>query len=77
MAGRVTDAPTITELDKPKTNLWLKEMGNRMNLYSGTANPTSAVIPNNQWIIYKNTSLNEIRIWTNDNGTVKKSAAFT
>jgi hypothetical protein len=56
---------------------WLDTVSARLTVYSGVANPTASQVPNGQWIIYKNTTLNETRLWTNDNGTMKKSVALT
>lgn len=61
----------------PPTNFWFKIVGDRMNVYSGAADPTVAEVPENQWVIYNNTTVPEVRIWTNIAGTLKKSAAFT
>ena len=80
MARRVpNNAPLINELEqkRPSVNDWFREVGNRMNVYSGTSDPTADDVPENQWIVFNNTSLSEVRIWTNIAGTVKKSAAFT
>lgn len=80
MARRVPkNAPQIKDLENktPGVNDWFREMGNRMTLYTGTADPVAADIPENQWIVFHNTTIPEVRIWTNIAGTVKKSAAFT
>jgi hypothetical protein len=70
-------AEDIEDKNSTLVNGWLDTVTSRLNVYSGTANPTAAQVTNGQWIIYKNTTLNEIRIWTNDNGTMKKTAALT
>jgi len=56
---------------------WTKTVGERLNVYSGASDPTVAEVPENQWIVYHNTTVPEVRIWTNIAGVLKKSAAFT
>lgn len=55
---------------------WFDSVTRRWKMYSGTADPTTAVVEKGEWFLYKNTTLNEVRVWVNDNGTMKKSAAF-
>lgn len=76
---RIGIAPKLADLDRqvPSVGEWLFEMTGRMNVYSGTADPTVAEVPENQWIVYRNTTSGEVRIWTNIAGALKKSAAFT
>jgi hypothetical protein len=61
----------------PNDTNWPRILGGRMNIYSGTADPVNTEVPKGQWILYKNTTSGEIRWWINDDGTMKKSAAFT
>lgn len=72
-------APTLRSFDEqdPRTDAWFRNVNNRMTTFQGTTNPTTADIPEGQWIVFVNTALNEVRIWTNDRGTVKKTVAFT
>lgn len=42
---------------------------NNLNFKAGA--PTTADVRINQWAIYKNTSLGTVRLWANDNGTMK------
>lgn len=78
---RVGVAPRIENFEaKPepyKVNDWLYTVGERMNVYEGAADPTAAEIPENQWIVFYNTTSTEVRIWTNIAGVALKSAAFT
>lgn len=60
-----------------RINDWLFTVGERMNVYTGAADPTADEVPENQWIVYHNTTAGEVRIWTNIAGAVLKSAAFT
>lgn len=56
---------------------WLSTVSNRLSVYSGDSDPTVDEVPENQWVIYRNTTIPEIRIWTNIAGVLFKSAAFT
>lgn len=55
----------------------LSKLVARNTIHSGTADPTTSEVPTSGWIVYKNTTSGEVRVWVNDNGTMKKSAAFT
>lgn len=61
----------------PEKGDWPSTVTERLNVYSGAADPTVAEVPENQWIVYNNTTVPEVRIWTNIAGVMKKSAAFT
>lgn len=74
---RLGNAPKSQTIDQPPTNEWFSTVTSRLNLYSGAVNPTVAEVPQNQWIVFYNTALLEVRIWTNIAGVLKKSAAFT
>lgn len=69
--------PAQSPPDSPARNNWFRGVRNRFQMYSGASDPVATELPKNQWILYKNTTLGEIRWWVNDNGTMKKSAAFT
>jgi hypothetical protein len=60
----------------PNPEAWLVTVTERMNVYSGAADPAVAEVPENQWIVYHNTTIPEVRIWTNIAGVLMKSAAF-
>jgi hypothetical protein len=70
-------AQDIEDKNDAIVNAWLEMVTRILSVQSGATDPTIAHVPSGQWIIFKNTALNEIRIWTNDNGTMKKSAALT
>lgn len=74
---RIVIPPGKTEFGSPVWYKLFHGLANRHNLYYGIANPVVSEVPQGQMILYKNTALNEIRWWVNDNGTMKKSAAFT
>jgi hypothetical protein len=73
-------APRFQDFKNEAFNIldnWFNQITVRMNMASGANDPVLAEVPPNQWYIYKNTTLNEVRVWVNDGGTLKKSAAFT
>lgn len=65
------------QADKPSVDNWFNIVTERMNVYSGAADPTTAEVPENQWVLYYNTTSSELRVWSNIAGVMKKSAAFT
>jgi hypothetical protein len=56
---------------------WFKDVTDRLNIYRGTSDPLASEVPQGQWIVFHNTTLNETRVWANFGGTLVKSAAFT
>lgn len=74
---RVGNPPKTSTLNIPPTDLWFSTMTSRMNVYSGSVNPVVTEIPENQWIVFRNTTSGEVRIWTNIAGVLRASAAFT
>jgi len=47
------------------------------HMMSGPANPTTTELRVGKTVIWKNTTLNEVRLWVNDGGTLKKSPPLT
>lgn len=75
---RIGASPTRKLFDNAQTDQWLNTMTERMNLYSGPADPTAAEIPENQWIVYKNTTTGTIGIWTKIGGiAIPISSSYT
>jgi hypothetical protein len=62
---------------RPAVNNWTEIVTERLNVYSGASDPAVSEVPQGQWIVYRNTTSGEVRIWTNIAGSLKKSAAFT
>lgn len=58
-------------------NDWFTTATGRLNVYTGTADPVASEIPENQWVVFYNSTSNEVRIWTNIAGVALKSAVFT
>jgi hypothetical protein len=79
MAGRVPIQPNLNDFirENPKTNTWFREATNRFQVYSGTSQPTSAEVPENQWIVYNNTSSGKISMLTKIAGVVKNVGTDT
>jgi hypothetical protein len=75
---RLGVSPKLSDFSKenPIVNDWFFTITGRFKVYSGAADPTVAEVPQNQWIVYNNTTVPEVRIWTNIAGVLKKSAAF-
>lgn len=61
------EASTLTDLNTDKV----------IPLRSGAADPTTSDVASGKCVVYKNTSSGEIRLWVNDSGSMKKSAALT
>jgi hypothetical protein len=59
------------------TDVTLLNTTDRLHMQSAAVDPTTANVAASNWIIWKNTGANEVRVWVNDGGTMKKSAAFT
>ena len=76
---RVDPPLQLNDFDRqvPRVNNWFQAVTERFDMYSGSSDPALSEVPENQWIVYKNTTSGEVRIWVNDGGSLKKSAAFT
>lgn len=48
-----------------------------LSVLSDTADPSTSDIAEDEWAIWKNTTSGEVRLWVNDGGVMKKSAALT
>lgn len=67
---RLGQAPKLQYFDQPTTSQWLETVTGRLNVYSGPADPTAAELPESQWVVYTNTSLNQTKIWANIKGVI-------
>lgn len=59
------------------TNDWFALVGERLNVYSGISDPSVAEVPENQWVLYRNTTSDEVRVWANIRGVLQKSAPLS
>lgn len=55
----------------PRDDYWEQVLFTRMIVHQAAADPTTAEVPLNQWVIYKNTTSGTVKLWVNDNGTLK------
>lgn len=54
----------------PLVNDWLATVTDRLNIFKSAANPTTDEVPENQWLIHKNTTSGTLSLWANDEGVV-------
>jgi hypothetical protein len=69
---RLDPAPKADRITEPNVNHWFQVVTERLNFYQGAADPTTAEVPLNQWILYKNTTTSTVSFWFNDSGTLKR-----
>jgi hypothetical protein len=62
--------------ERAAVNDWFTTVTERFNKYSGPGNPTTADVPENQWIVWKNTNTNALSIWLNDGGSLVQSTFY-
>lgn len=72
---RLTSPPKVQHLLEkiPFVNDWFATVTERFTLYRGASNPVLAEVPQNQWILYYNTTLSELRLWANLDGVLVRS----
>jgi hypothetical protein len=77
--NRLLPAPPLKSTDDKyiwvawAQNFW-KANDSQMHLYQKAGDPALAEIYVNTWAIYKNTSTGAVKLWCNDNGTLKSVA---
>jgi hypothetical protein len=69
---RLDPAPRAGLINHWTSDLWLKVVAERFNIYQGTADPVLAEVPKNQWLLHKNSTSGEVAFFLNDNGTLYK-----
>lgn len=67
---------TTNQLGGGSYHLSLTQYTRVSSVVQKAGNPTTSDIAAGQWAVYKNTSSGETRVWTNDAGTMKSTAAF-
>lgn len=70
----IPPVPLNEEFNSTTVQQWMELVRRFINqpfTYSGVANPTTADVPTGSWIVYKNTTSGEVRVWTNDGGVMK------
>lgn len=63
-------SPTSDKLEAALTNDWFQTVTERLNTYSGAATPAASSIPQNQWIVFYNTTSGVASLITNRGGAV-------
>jgi hypothetical protein len=48
-----------------------------IKMRSGSADPTTSDLASGDYILWKNTTVPEVRLWLNDGGVMKKGAVLT
>ena len=70
----IPPVPLEEEFNSTPVSQWMETVRRYINqpiVFSGVANPTTADVPEGSWIVYKNTTSAEVRVWTNDGGVMK------
>lgn len=75
--GRPIKLAYIESKQEILVDAWFQGVTERLRFAEGPTDPLASTVTKGQWIIWKNTTTNEIRLWVNDNGTMKKSVALT
>ena len=68
--GTAGDYYHITNAERGRI-LSTTQFNRATTVISAAANPTTTDIAASQWAIYKNTTSGDVRLWTNDGGTMK------
>jgi hypothetical protein len=63
-------APITERLEAASTNDWFQTVTERLNTYSGASTPAASSIPQNQWIVFYNTTTGLASLITNRGGVV-------
>lgn len=70
----IPPVPLGEDVESTAFQQWMEYVRKAINeppVFQSTINPTAADIPSGTWIVWKNTSLGQVRIWTNDGGVLK------
>lgn len=70
----IPPVPIGEDVDSTAFQQWMELVRRFINqppVFQSTINPTTADIPSGTWLVWKNTSLGEVRIWTHDGGVLK------
>jgi hypothetical protein len=68
---RLATAPTKDQLDSPRVTDFLQTLEQRCNVYESSTDPTADQVPAGQWVFHKNTTTGDVKLWTNDSGTLR------
>lgn len=69
---RVGTTPKLRDFlnEIPLVNDWLATVTDRLNIFKSSANPTTGEVPENQWLVHKNTTTGTLSLWANDEGVI-------
>jgi hypothetical protein len=72
---RLTAPPKVTDFlrENPSVTDWLYTVWERLGLYQSAADPVLAEIPENQWILHRNSTTGNLAIWTRYGATTYSS----
>lgn len=70
----VPPAPTFSDLDSPEFGQFFELVRKQCNtpvFYAQATDPGVTGVPSGTWSIWKNTTSGQVKVWANDNGTLK------
>lgn len=70
----IPPVPLGEEFDSTAVGQWLELVRRYINtpiVFQSNINPTVSDVSSGSWLVWKNTSLGETRIWTNDGGVLR------
>lgn len=69
--------PVTANWNNGQSDSWLRNVSKQLQMQTGDSWPTTDTLANNSWVVFYNTSANQVRLVVNRNGTIVKSAAYT
>jgi hypothetical protein len=69
---RLNPAPRADQITGPQANQWLQAVTERLGVYHSEALPALSELPNNQWVLHRNTVSGEVNFVFNDEGVLRK-----
>lgn len=70
----VPPVPLGEDFDSTTVKQWMESVRKAVNeppVFQSTANPTTTDITSGTWLVWKNTTSGEVRVWSNDGGVLK------
>lgn len=74
MYQRVQPVPADVDINSDVMRQFMEDLRRAINqplLQSSAVNPTATNIDPSSYLVWKNTASGEVRLWVNDNGTLK------
>jgi hypothetical protein len=71
---RLGVSPKIQDIlnGNPSITDWFETVGDRLRVYSGASAPAVSEIPENQWLVFYNTSSGLLEVWANIGGVAEQ-----